>query len=84
MNQPFRTRSLAVDRKINSLVNRRAYEIAHQLIPSIKAYLLAQLRFEQDRADECTKIDVNGEEFAFDVVSLVSAEEVLYDIKANI
>lgn len=84
MKQVIRPRSLAVDRKINSLVNRRAYEIAHQLIPSIKAYLLAQIRFEQDRADEWTTLDVNGEAFAFDVVSLVSAQEVLYDIKANI
>ena len=84
MTLPSEKRSLAVDRRTNSMVNRRAYEIAHQLIPGIKAYLLDRIRFEQEQAREAGETGIYREEFIMDALADSSAQEALYDIRSNI
>lgn len=69
------------DRRLNSIINRRAWELAHQLLPGIKAYLLERIIFEQQSAGATTEIN---ERFYADVLRDTSLDEALLDVRSNL
>jgi len=72
------------DRRVNSMVNRRAYELAMQMIPSIKAYLLGRVKFEQQCAIDSGESGIFREQFVQDALSDSSVEEAIYDIRSSL
>lgn len=71
------------DRKINSMVNRRAYEIAMQMVPGIKAFLIERVRFEQDCARRAGESGVYQDQFVLEALADSTVEDALYDIRAK-
>lgn len=74
----------APDRITNSLINRRASEMAQQMTPGIRRFLREKIDYEQQLALHNGQKDVDSVRFIADVMSDCFLEEVIRDIYDNI
>lgn len=74
----------APDRMTNSLINRRASEMAQQMTPGIRRFLREKIDYEQQLALHNGQRDVDSVRFIADVMSDCFLEEVIRDIYDNI
>lgn len=74
----------APDRMVNSLINRRAYELTHQLMPEIRRFLREKLAYEQRLSLENGAVDVYSSEWIADALFDCTSEQAITEVYANI
>lgn len=71
-------------RQLNSMINRRAYELALRMVPGLKVFLMDKLKWEQETAIHNGEKDVFNSDFAHGVLMDCEMQEALYDLRENI
>ncbi len=71
-------------RQLNSMINRRAFEMAHRAIPEIKRYLREKIECEQDLSRDHGDYGFDSKSFIAGVLEDCYQEEMIRDLVANI